>query len=216
MSVIKKMLQLTAVLATLLPAVTGWAQEADGAVRRPARIGCQPPLFTKEALRYELEGTTVLQYDVDDSGRASSVRVTRSSGWKVLDQMAVKAVGTCRFEQTADPQVVRTGLTMPFNWTLGTQGQQPVPAALVAGSCQASPQFSAFEPFRGAVVARPGGVLVRFLVDDGGKTFGLKLEDADPALVTEATAFIASCRFAPATHEGRPVHGNLTGWLVRK
>ncbi|MDM5178681.1 TonB family protein [Massilia sp. DJPM01] len=215
---IKKLFQVGAVLLTSLAAVTGWAQDASGGFRRVAVIACNPPGWTDEARRYELEGTTVLQYDVGDDGRPSSVRVTRGSGWKVLDHMAIRDIESCRFEQTSDPQVVRAGLMVAYEWKLADNGQTPEPAALVAGSCQASksPYFGAFLPVTGKLVRRADGIAVRFLLDEAGNTFGMKTEETDPAAVSAASAFIQSCRFTPATLDGKPARGNLYGWLIVK
>ncbi|MDQ1919020.1 energy transducer TonB [Massilia pseudoviolaceinigra] len=213
---VKKLFQVSAVLVTSLAAATGWAQDAGGAFRRPAVIACNPSGWTDEARRYELEGTTVLQYDVDDDGRPSSVRVTRGSGWKILDHMAIRAIESCRFEQTSDPQVVRAGLTQTYRWKLADNGQTPVPAALVASSCQPSVYFGAFLPVTGNLIRRADGIAVRFLLDEGGNTFGMKSEETDPAVVSAASALIKSCRFTPAMLDGKPARGNMYGWLIVK
>jgi len=215
-NVIKKMFQFTAVLVTLFAAATGFAQEASGAYRRPAVIACEPPQWAPEAMRYELEGTTILQFDVDDEGRPTSIQVVRKSGWKILDHMAVSAMEGCRFEATSDPLVVRTGLRAPYNWKLEDNEQRPVPAALVAGSCKATENFGGFIPVTGKLRLRTDGLLVRFLLDEAGHTFGIKLEETHSAPVTAATEYIKSCRFTPATLDGKPIRGNLQGWLTDK
>jgi len=200
----------------LLPAINGWAQNAEGKIRRPTVIACEPGQWTDEALRYELEGTTVLQYDVDDEGRPAAIQIARKSGWRVLDHMAIRALESCRFEPSADPQVVRAGLRVPYNWTLTDNDERPVPAALIAGSCPPSNELSEFLAIKGKVKPRDDGILVRFLLDAEGNTFGIKLEETHPAPVNVATAFIRSCRFSPATLNGKPVRGNLSGWLIMK
>ncbi len=216
LSVNKQFLKISVALAILLPTIHSWAQSADVGIRRASLIACDPPVWTQEALRYELEGTTVLQHDVDDDGRPSSVRVARSSGWKVLDHMAIRAMASCRFSPSTDPQVVRNGLKTPYNWQLTNNDQIPLQAALVAGSCPPSAHLGEFLAFTGKVKPRQDAILVRFLLDEKGNPFGIKVEETDPAPLNMATAFINSCRFSPATLEGRPVRGNLSGWLTLK
>jgi len=207
------MFQCTAWLATLFAVATGFAQDGSGGYRRPSVIACEQPEWAPEALRYELEGTTTLQYAVDDDGRPTSIRVVRSSGWKILDNMSIRAMEGCRFEASSDPQVIRTGLRAPYNWKLEDNEQRPVPAALVAGSCQASEFLDGFLPVTGKLRPREDGLLVRFLLDETGHAYGIKLEVTHPVPVTEATAYIKSCRFTPATLDGKPIRGNLQGWL---
>ncbi len=204
-------------LAMLSLEMNCWAQNSDTGFRRPTAIACTPAQWPDEARRYELEGTTVLQYDVDDQGHPSAIRVSRSSGWKVLDYAAVGAMRSCRFQPSTDPMVVRTDLKIPVEWTLGNNGElPPASARLIPDSCAPSPYFGAFVPFTGKVPPRDNGILVRFLLDEKGNTFGIKVEETDRAPINMATNFIRSCRFSPATKDGMSVHGNLTGWLIMK
>ncbi|WP_167236876.1 energy transducer TonB [Massilia genomosp. 1] len=213
---IKSIYRVAAVLVTLLAAVTGRAQEAAGELYEPSLIGCQTPQWVPEAMRYELEGSTVLSYEVDDRGRPASIRIARSSGWKIVDQMSIRTLSSCRYEVPAGPQAVPARLRKAHDWALRDNGQAPSPAALVEGSCQASALFGGFTPFTRKVIARDDAMLVRFLLDEAGKPFGIKFEESDPARVSAASAFIESCRFTPATVAGRAVRGNLYGWLSLK
>lgn len=216
MTTMKRRLAWIAALAMLLPAINGWAYQTDGPIRRPTLISCPPAEWDQEARRYDLEGTNIVQYSVDEEGRPVGVGVVRSSGWKILDYMAIRATKGCRFEASTDPNVVRAGLRSPFNWKLDAIDETPVPAALVPGSCQATTHLADFRPFTGKVIPRHDAILVRFLLDDQGRTFGIKFEESDPSFVSAGTAFIQSCRFSPAMLNGRPVHGNLYGWIMFK
>lgn len=198
----------------LFTAVNSWAQNSEAKFRLPTLIACNQHAWTDEARRYQLEGTTVMQYSVDDEGRPSSVRVVRSSGWKILDHMALRNLESCRFEATVDPSIVRTGLKIPYDWKLEDIAQPPVPAALLSGSCSPSEHIEKFLPIKGKFIPHDDGILVRFLLDEEGKTFGIKVEETDPAPVSVATSYIRSCRFSPAMLDGKPVRGNLSGWLV--
>jgi TonB family protein len=55
------------------------------------------PQYPIESVRAGEEGSAVLQVLVDESGRASEVRVARSSGYERLDDSAVKAVSLWKF-----------------------------------------------------------------------------------------------------------------------
>jgi protein TonB len=55
------------------------------------------PQYPIESVRAGEEGSTVLQVLVDESGRASEVRVARSSGYERLDDSAVRAVSLWKF-----------------------------------------------------------------------------------------------------------------------
>lgn len=216
MDAVKQLLSTATLLALFSPSVNVWAQYLEAPIRRPTLIACNPPEWSQEARRYELEGTTVLQYSVDGEGRPSSVRVARSSGWKILDQMAIRAMGGCRFEPPIDPNIVRTGLRIPYDWKLEDNGQRVEQAALVPDSCTPSKHLEKFLPIKGKLVPRDDGILVRFLLDENGNTFGIKVEETDPAPINVATAYIQSCRFSPAMLDGKPVRGNLLGWLILK
>jgi protein TonB len=55
------------------------------------------PQYPVESMRAGEEGAAVLQVLVDESGRASDVRVARSSGYERLDDAAVQAVSRWQF-----------------------------------------------------------------------------------------------------------------------
>lgn len=55
------------------------------------------PQYPVESMRAAEEGAAVLQVLVDESGRASDVRVARSSGYERLDAAAVSAVSRWKF-----------------------------------------------------------------------------------------------------------------------
>lgn len=216
MNAVNRILGTATLLALFSPAVNTWAQYSEAPVRRPTLIACTPAEWTQEARRYELEGTTVIQYSVDDEGRPTAVRVARSSGWKILDQMAVRAMAGCRFEPPLEPNIVRTGLRTPYHWKLEDNGQLPEQAAILPDSCAPSKDIEKFVPNKGKLNPRDDGILVRFLLDEKGNIFGIKVEETDPAPINVATAYLQSCRFSPATLDGKPVRGNLSGWLVLK
>jgi TonB family protein len=56
---------------------------------------CAKPRFPRAMLRDELEGMTVLTYQVDALGKARNAAIARSSGWAVLDEVALEALSLC-------------------------------------------------------------------------------------------------------------------------
>ena len=202
--------------ALALSALANPALAQNDGLRDPLAKQCSAPVYPIEAARYELEGTTWLAVDLNDDGSPGKVRLHRGSGWKVLDEMAVRGLKTCRFDPAGDPQVRRRDIKMAYKWALGASGEQGTPAALVAGSCQASDRFSAFRALSGDVTGSEG-VLVRFLVDPAGKPFGIKFENDTPSATQQAGAtYLASCSFTPAQGKAGPVPGNLYGRLIPK
>jgi TonB family protein len=209
--------QLLVFLATLvLFAQANHALAQNDGLRDPLATHCGPPFYPIEAARYELEGTTWLAVDLDDAGRPSQVRLHRGSGWKVLDDMALRILKNCRFDPAGDSQVRRRDIKMAYKWALAPSAEKAVAASLVAGSCQASDRFSAFRALSGDVTGSEG-VLVRFLVDPAGKPFGIKFEsDTPPASQQAGAAWLASCSFTPAQGKAGPARGQLYGRLIPK
>jgi hypothetical protein len=165
-------------------------------------------------MRYELQGETRVAFDLDDAGRPVQPRIERTSGWRLLDRMSERAVASCRYAPAAAGDATRSNLKVNFVWKLGPRADEPTAAALVEGSCTPSAQFGAFQALRGKAT-EGDGVLVRFLLDAAGKPFGLRTEGATaPDVYQAAEAFVASCRFTPASWKGAPGPGNLVGRLL--
>jgi len=210
------MLAFPAALLLALASTASHAQDDPAAQRQPKALACATPVMPKEALRYELSGETRLLLDLDDAGKPTNLRVTRSSGWRMLDAASVKAAATCRYAPPTDPAFKRADIKAVYNWSISPPRANQVPAALVAGSCPVSDRFADFRPLAGDVTASEG-LLVRFVLDSAGKPFGIFTEgDSSPELYQAAVAYLGACRFTPATEDGRPGHGNLFGRLLPK
>lgn len=152
---------------------------------------CTTPAWPQEARRYEVDGTTVVHFQIGADGNIEDARVARSSSWQLLDDAALRSLITCKFKPGLD-QAMRNTYPIQFVWTLS--GPAMIRPALVPGSCAASPQFAGFEAFNRTPTGKEG-VLVRFLVDQSGVPFGIKTELGGSA-GSAATAFISTCRFA--------------------
>jgi protein TonB len=188
------------------------AQTEANVMRMPKALSCDQPEWDKEARRYELEGKTMVGFDLDDEGRPVNPHTIRSSGWKLLDRMSERAVTTCRYAPPSDPAAMRKGLAIAFTWKLAPRPGNAPPSALVADSCPVSDRYTDFRPFSGAVPDGEG-LLVRFLLTSTGSPFGVHIEgNSSPDTYQSAVAYLNACRFTPAGT--RLVPGNLTGRLI--
>lgn len=210
----KQLLSFAAALPMVLASAGGWAQET-GAQREPTSPSCNAPVLSKDAAVYELEGSADIVFDLDDTGRPTNARVLRSSGWRSLDGVALRMVAGCRYAPPSDPGVKRAGIVTTYKVALAPLKEQDRPA-LVPGSCAPSERFAGFQPMSGPV--REGeGMLVRFVLDATGATSRVKLEgNTSPEAVQAAAAYLGSCRFTPARHNGVPGHGAMYGRLIPK
>jgi len=87
---------------------------------------CPKPEWPRDALRYELDGTTTLRYVVGADGRATSAVVEKSSGWKALDDAALNNLAGCVFKAPT-PE----GVTMPTQYVWRLDEERPLRPLLV-------------------------------------------------------------------------------------
>src|SRR5262249_26285973 len=67
----------------------------EGVARGPTpNSGNKPPKYPAECRRKREQGTVLVHVVIESDGRASGVRVARSSGIDLLDKAAVEAVGS--------------------------------------------------------------------------------------------------------------------------
>jgi protein TonB len=72
--------------------------KVGGAIRAPQRIVATAPVYPPVAITARVEGEVQLEALIDEQGRVSSVRVTKSV--PLLDAAAVDAVRTWRYTPT--------------------------------------------------------------------------------------------------------------------
>jgi TonB family protein len=186
---------LLALLALLagLQAAPAIAESGLALVPAPARKPCAGPQYPREALRYELEGITTLRYHLAPDGRVTDVEVARPSGWKLLDDAAIRTIQACAYTPEQAARAHGAALPVKYDWSLEGNRIRP---HLVPGSCAASSRFAAWRDFDNAP-SGPDGVKVRLLVDGAGQPRGVKPEGA--ALATETAEalvkYVESCRF---------------------
>ena len=80
------------------------------------------PIYPRIAKKSGWEGTVLLRVTVETNGRASKVDVSRSSGRKVLDDAAVKAVKRWTFRPARDGNIpIRSVVVIPLKFSLSKQ-----------------------------------------------------------------------------------------------
>ncbi|NYE61607.1 TonB family protein [Duganella sp. 1224] len=158
---------------------------------------CAQPQWPAEARRYEIEGTTTIRFEIGDDGKVLRPLVTRSSGWRILDEAALQGIARCVFQPDLEAARQRTVFPLQYVWKLG--GPVAARPALVADSCAPSGRFAAFRE----ADQRPSdrhGILLRFLLNADGAPVRVVAEPngQPPALVAQAIDYVAGCRFAHA------------------
>lgn len=72
-------------------AATGWEAAIQKQIRK---LDQQGDLYPAEAIAQKLEGTAVVLFVLDESGKVVAARLETSSGHKILDEAAVRAIYT--------------------------------------------------------------------------------------------------------------------------
>lgn len=156
---------------------------------------CAQPQWPDEARRYEIEGVTTIRFRIGEDGKVVQPEVAKSSGWKILDEAAVRGIARCVFQPGLDEAKHGTSFPMQFAWQF-SDGPVLRPL-LVADSCQPSERFQTFRD----ADRRPSGsdgILLRFLVGSDGVPTRVVAEPNGqaPEVVAQAAAYLQSCRFA--------------------
>ncbi len=78
-----------------------------------------PPVYPKQSMRLGEQGKTILQVDLDESGRVTAVAVKISSGYSRLDDAAISAVKSWHCTPARrNGTAVRSTALQPFNFAL--------------------------------------------------------------------------------------------------
>ncbi|MFL6660397.1 MAG: energy transducer TonB [Massilia sp.] len=156
---------------------------------------CTTPEWPKEARRYEIEGVTVLHFQIAADGSVEGARVARTSSWKLLDDAALQSLVKCKFKPGLSEAERAKSFPVQFVWTMA--GPSPARPQLIADSCGPSPRFSKFQAYNRNATGNDG-VLLRFIVNARGQPFGVKAEayGKDVELGEAAIAYVKGCTFA--------------------
>jgi protein TonB len=156
---------------------------------------CTRPEWPQEARRYEIDGVTVVNFEIGADGHVVRPAVARSSGWTILDNAALKGIARCVFPPNLEQ--AKNGVVFPIQYVWKFSDGPFNRPLLKAGSCQPSDRFETFQDFERRR-SRSDGILVRFIVGGDGAPVRIVAEPGDqPAeLVGQAVAYLQTCRFA--------------------
>ncbi|WP_423013147.1 TonB family protein [Undibacterium sp. Di27W] len=88
-----------------------------GAVIKPGN--CQQPEYPREALIKELQGATQLRFLVNENGHIIAKYISKSSGWKILDDAVFEKLSTCKFEPASvNDNPVTSWFGYQYTWKL--------------------------------------------------------------------------------------------------
>ncbi|WP_373988735.1 energy transducer TonB [Duganella sp. BuS-21] len=204
----KKLLALAAV-AVVFAVLNLVGRAQSGTPKAPLQAlvspaNCTQPQWPAEARRYEIEGVTTLRFEIGADGKVVRPAITGSSGWRILDEAAIRSVSQCIFQTNLD--AARDGTVFPLQYVWKFSGPPAARPLLVANSCRPSERFADFRE----ADPRPSGkdgILLRFLLNAEGAPVRVVAEAAGQPqeLVTQAMDYLQSCRFAhdpKATAEG--------------
>jgi TonB family protein len=161
--------------------------------------GCEAA-WPASSVRNQETGTVDMVVLVQPDGRASDVRIVRSSGYRDLDRAAVAAVAKCQYEPAQ-----RDGAAVPAWFELSRKWLPPqnkmLPVANFA-SC-AKPVW----PKESLRKEEQGTVQLGFLIGVDGAVRESRVEKSSgyPLLDLAALDAIGRCRFSPGTENGKPV-----------
>lgn len=160
--------------------------------------GCATPEWPREALRYEIEGVTTLNFEIDQDGNVVNPTIRKSSAWNILDDAALRGLAKCKFKANLEEAKGARTFPIQYVWKLNGDGIVLHPL-LVPNSCRPSERFQTFKNFD-RNPSNGSGILVRFLVVGEGQAGRIAAEpNGQPAeLVDDAIEFVKSCRFAIA------------------
>lgn len=183
---------------TMAPALAQTRMPPSDTERLPS--ACTRPDWPPEAKRYDLEGTTVLDYRIKE-WRIADVKVRKGSGWPILDAAAVRGLQACKLKTDAAQPRETAVRTLDYVWA--TAGGPSARPQLRADSCAPSAQLHGFVPLDRTPTSSDG-VLVRFLTNGRGEPFNIRLEGriTDNELAEQIRQYVQSCRFVAANVPG--------------
>ena len=175
--------------------------------------------------RAGVEGMAVLQFVVSREGAVTDLRVARSSGNDGLDQAAIVAVQSARFEPgTQRGEPVRVRFALPISFRLGKDGPANQGAGPPVGEGNGPEVFDVaelqptlvggLEALQNAIVypaeARDEGVegvvVIQFVVNEtGGVQDATVVRSPDDRLTAAALAAVRQMSFEPGRQRGEPV-----------
>ena len=81
-------------------------------VNPPELLEFQPPVYPKNLRERDIEGKVIVKLLIDKEGKVQEIQIFESSGYKMFDQIAIKAVRQWRFKPA------RKGNQQRVSWVL--------------------------------------------------------------------------------------------------
>ncbi|MBC3933314.1 energy transducer TonB [Undibacterium curvum] len=164
--------------------------------------------YPKKAREAGMSGTAKLKLAIGANGKVESYELTRSSGWKLLDSMAIQAVDGCQAYPAGN--YTPASKTISYNWNFtGSRDVQ-----LKQDTCPESALV------RLAQENEPGvGIVVGTYVNSMGITSQQALLQwgiGDASAEEEALRLAKSCQFKAAVAQGRTVGSGVSLRFFKK
>jgi len=195
----------------LLLALAGASAFPYESLATPA--SCTVPDWPREAVRYEIEGTTTLQFQIGMDGAVREATVRQGSGWAILDRAALAGLARCRFKPRLE--AAREAAQFPIQYAWKLEGPQPLRPLLLPGSCAPSRHFLRYDNLD----QRPDGraaIKLRFLVDAQGRPQRIVAEPSnfEASVASDAANWLQTCRFGIASKASGARTDTSFGWVV--
>ncbi|XLZ72573.1 energy transducer TonB [Massilia sp. SR12] len=200
-------------MLSLLLALAGASAFPYQSLATPA--SCTAPAWPREALRYEIEGATTLEFRIGSDGAVRDAVVRSSSGWTMLDQAALAGLARCRFKPGLE--AAREGTVFPIQYAWRLEGPAPLRPVLQPGSCKPSPRFTGYVNLDQRRSAQTG-IKLRFVVGTDGQARGIVAEQGGfaPQVMRDAVDYLATCRFGIAPGASGERTDTSYGWVLLK
>lgn len=177
----------------------------------PEMIYEEPIEYPAEAKAKKIEGKTILAFRVETNGKASAVKMVKSSGSDLLDQAAKAGSEKFRFKPALlDGKPVMVWTNLAVNFVLDT-GKVEAPRSGTFVVDENAPKLvKQVEPvYPPEAVAKKieGKVYLKLFIDTAGKVTEARVakSSGDKSLDDSALEAARKFLFEPARQEGRPV-----------
>lgn len=81
--------------------------------------GCETPEYPDESIDMEEEGVSTIRFEIDVDGNVTNAKVTKTSGFNMLDQATIESFSDCKFSpQTVDGTPTKSQSNITYEWKL--------------------------------------------------------------------------------------------------
>ena len=161
-------------------------------VKPTAAEGGLRPAYPLEAKRFGLEGKTVVRAMVRSDGTAAFARLAESSGYRSLDDAAIRAVLGAKFNpgRNASGQAVGGELLVPINFVLTPTDRVVEPQPSYGMRLTAAIRKELVYPDIDAIQGNPASIVMVYMATDGAIT-GRTLQETSGVPAWDAAVLAA-------------------------